>query len=71
MKLLPVVPFQQNTLDEIMEGVISRDLAGKKAVDEEITRLNKNTATMDEHSIDESTEDVEMQIGVEEYRTRR
>ena len=40
-------------------------------VDEETTRLNKNTATRDEDLIAESTEDVEIQIGMEEYRTRR
>ena len=44
------------TVDEIMEGVISRDLAGKQVVDEETTQLTKNTATMDENSIDESTD---------------
>ena len=53
------------TVDEIMEGVISRDLAGKQVVDDETTQLNKNTATMDEDLIDESTEDVERTVPVE------
>ena len=53
------------TVDEIMEGVISRDLAGKQVVEEETTQLNKNTATMDEDLIDKSTEDVERTVPVE------
>ena len=52
-------------VDEIMDGVISRDLAGTQVVDEEITQLNKNTVTMDEDSIEESTEDAERTVQVE------
>ena len=71
------------TVDKIMGGVISKDLAGKQVVDEETTKMNKNRATMDEDSIEESTEDVERTVLVEssllenflddmeEYQTRR
>ena len=53
------------TVDEIMDGGISRDLAGAQVVVEEITQLNENTSTMDEDLIEESTEDMDKTVQVE------
>ena len=64
-KAVPSCSSSTKTVDEIMEGVISRDLAGRQVVDDETTQLNKNTATLDKNLIDESTEDVERTVPVE------